>query len=103
MGYDSTNNQQQNNCFSKENFQKVYGYIENKINEDGSSFFVFKEYEVHITKKEEIISIKKNGYTLSKIEVEKGIYSLNKSEKQNKKMVNLTHNIFCELLSIANK
>ena len=103
MACNSTNNQNQKDCFSKENFQKVHDYIDNKNKEDGSAFIMFNEYEVHLSSEERIISIKKNNCTLSVIDADKGIYSLNKSEKQNKKMVNSTYNIFCKLLAMANK
>jgi len=96
-GCKSVINQQQDNCFSEENFQKVYGYVSNQINKDNNTFITIEGYEIHLNQDKNDISIKEKGYTLAKIH-QKGIYSLNKSKLHNERMVKTAYNLFCKLL-----
>lgn len=84
------------------NFDNVYNYIENQIKKDNMSFYPYHNYELHLIGNSEII-LKKEGYTLSKITKEKGIFSLPKREKDNVEMVKKTNQLFLEILVLAGK
>ena len=71
---------QEEDCFTVNNFEKVFNYVDKQIATSDSTFFVFEEYEVYLDKEQKEISLKKSGYTHSKIN-KKGVYSLNKSAK----------------------
>lgn len=90
------------NPISNENFDSVYKFIEMQIKEGSTQFFSYKDYELHLNDDLEII-IKKNAYTLSKISRGNGIFSLVKTEKENKEMVVKTDKLFLEVLALSNK
>lgn len=90
------------NCFSETNFDTVYQYIDAQIKESDESFYQHGKYELWLSDASEI-SLKKEGYTLSKIVRKKGIFSLAKSKKPNAKSTQKTHRIFCELLLMVEK
>lgn len=90
------------NPISNENFDSVYKFIEMQIKEESAQFFSYKDYELHLNDDLEII-IKKNAYTLSKISRGNGIFSLVKTEKENKEMVVKTDKLFLEVLALSNK
>jgi len=87
---------------SNENFDSVYKFIELQIKKEPTEFYNYKEYELHLNDDLEII-IKKNAYTLSKISRGNGIFSLVKTQKENKEMVVKTDKLFLEVLALSNK
>lgn len=90
------------NCFSKNNFEKVYKYIDSRITSSNSTFFKFDNYEIYLHGPAEII-FKKNEYTLAWANKEKGIVSLAKNNTDNKKIVTHINILFCKLFSLANQ
>jgi hypothetical protein len=104
MECNSKNDQQQNNCFSEENFQKVYEYVNEQINKAETEFISFSGYDIYLDfeKTRILVKEKEKNYTLSIIE-KTDIYSLIKSAKGNERMVKTAHKLFCELLANALK
>lgn len=84
------------------NFDNVYNYIENQIKKNDMSFYPYHNYELHLIDNSEII-VKKEGYTLSKITKEKGIFALPKREKDSVEMIKKTNQLFLEILVLAGK
>jgi hypothetical protein len=92
--------EQIDNCFSEEDFEMVCQYIDKQLAETDTAFFVFEDYEVYFDSAKKEISLKKEGYTHSKISP-KGIYSLNKSQKGNEKIVKKAKQLFCKLVRLS--
>ena len=87
-------------CFSEANFYKVFQYIENQLAQTENVFFAFENYEIYPDKAKNKISLKRKNHTQSLIN-SKGIYSLNKSQKGNEKMVNEINQLFCRLYQLS--
>jgi len=92
------NNKKDENCFSENNFEKVYQYINNEITAQELSFYIHDEYEIHLFDENEI-KIKQNGWTLAIIRKEKGIFTLAKLKSDNEKQLIRANKIFCELIA----
>jgi hypothetical protein len=93
----------QENCFSEENFLKVYTYIENEISSTGAKYLAFEYYQFYLEKEKKKIFLKKEAYTYAIIDSKNGISSLNKSRQGHERSVKNTHQIFCKLLQLAEK
>ena len=89
-------------CFTKNNFDKVYEFINNQNIKTKTTFLKYDDIQVCL-KGDSEIAFKKDGYTLSKIYREKGIIALQMLESDNNKMEEKTNRIFCELISKATK
>lgn len=90
------------NCFSKTNFDIVYKYIGSQIKKSTVAFHNYDSYEVYL-KDNAQISFKSNGYTLSRIIKDKGIFALPKRKKDNENILKKTNQLFCELVVLAGK
>lgn len=97
---DQIAHEQMNDCFSISNFDVVYNYLGQHISSD-TAFLKHEDHDVYI--KEGVIYIKKNQYTLSSIDREKGILALSKSIKDQQSILSESHRIFCDLLSRAKR
>ena len=62
----SIGNNSKTDCFTKDNFDRVYSYIKSQLATSKSEFYVVKKTEIHLTNDQEI-RFKSNGYTFSKI------------------------------------
>lgn len=82
------------------NFDDIYDFIEIQIKENDGSFYFYKNYELHLKDNSEII-LKKGNYTLSRIVKEKGIFSLAKTDNDNKEMIRKTNQLLLEILKVA--
>ena len=89
------------NCFNTTNFEIVSEYLNTKIKCSNLSYYTFGRYELFMSDNN-TISIKKNGWTLSKVTKEIGIKSLAILQRDNDKILIETNQIFCELLFAAN-
>lgn len=89
-------------CFSKANFDSVYKYINVQIKKSNTTFSKYDNYELYLNDTTEI-SFKKDGYTLSKVIKEKGVFSLAKRKKDNEKILKETNEIFCKILLLIDK
>ena len=89
-------------CFSNENFDTVYKFIKTQTLKNQSEFYLFDDTEIYINNTDEL-SFKKKGYTLSKINKERGIFSLAMHKGQNDKLVLKANELFCKLLSESKK
>ena len=89
-------------CFSKENFDTVYEFIKTQTRKSQGGFYLYDSTEIYISRIDEL-SFKKNGYTLSKINREKGIFSLAMLKNDNDKLTSKTNLLFCKLLSETRK
>ena len=92
------NNKKDESCFSENNFEKVYQYLNNEITAQELSFYIHDEYEIHLFDENEI-KIKQNGWTLAIIRKEKGIFALAKLKSDNEKQLMKTNKIFCQLVT----
>ena len=92
------NNKKDESCFSENNFEKVYQYLNNEITAQELSFYIHDEYEIHLFDKNEI-KIKQNGWTLAIIRKEKGIFALAKLKSDNEKQLMKANKIFCQLVT----
>ncbi len=90
------------NCFSSTNFDIIYLYINNHIKKKNNAFYKYGNYELYIIDATKI-SLKKNGYTLSSIVKERGVFSLAKRKEDHDPILKKTHQIFCELLISSEK
>jgi hypothetical protein len=88
------------NCFSKENFELVYQYINNQIKSNNINLYTIDEYKVSLEENPKRIRLKRNEYTVALI-YEKGIYSLNKSKKGNERGVIEANQVFCKLYQLC--
>ena len=89
-------------CFSSENFDIVRNYLAAEIKKDNAFCYTVKGCQLYIISESEI-RLKECDYTLAVIYKHKGIYSLAKKEKNNMEITALTEKIFCGLLSAALK
>ncbi|WP_445455161.1 hypothetical protein [Flavobacterium sp. HNIBRBA15423] len=96
-------------CFSRINFDIVYNYIEEQIKTNNTKYYIYDNskkyksayYELYL-KDTTTIYIKNNeSRPLAVISKEKGIHSL--VIWGNKRMVNKSHQMFCDVLSEAIK
>ena len=92
------NNKKDESCFSENNFEKVYQYLNNEIAAQELSFYIHDEYEIHLFGETEI-KIKQNGWTLAIIRKEKGIFALAKLKSDNEKQLMKANKIFCQLVA----
>lgn len=89
-------------CYSEENFEIVYKFIEDQIQKGEKEFYSFQGYQLFIIGGE-MITIKQSDWSQSVIHKEKGIYSLAKSLKSNQKHVEKASAIFCKILDLQEK
>lgn len=89
-------------CFTNKNFDTVYKFIKTQTIKNQSDFYLYDDIEIYINGVDEL-SFKKNGYTLSKINKERGIFSLAMYKVQNDKLVLKANDLFCKLLSEASR
>ena len=89
-------------CFTNENFDTVYKFIKTQTIKNQSDFYLYDEIEIYINSIDEL-SLKKNGYTLSKINKKSGIFSLAMHKGQNDKLALKANQLFCKLLSEATR
>lgn len=82
-------------CFSEDNFNLFYQYVEKQI--DADRYCIYKEYELYIIDPT-TIAVKKNNYTLVIIEKERGICSLAKFLEKNREQTRKVSQIFCEII-----
>ena len=87
-------------CFSTQNFKLVYNYVDAEIKISNSVFYKFSMYELYLIDSS-TISLKLNGYELSKIDKSAGVIALAKRQKDNDRMVIKTNQILCDLLLAA--
>lgn len=86
-------------CFSEDNFNTVYKYIQSKI-KDVATYYSYEGYEIYLSSGTDI-KFKQKGQTLAVANKENGIYSLFKILKDNQRQVEITHELFCQLLNEA--
>ena len=89
-------------CYSEENFETVYKFVEDQIKKSEENFYSFKSCQLFLMDGE-VIAIKQKNWTESIIHREKGIYSLAKELKANQRHVKKAHEIFCELVALQEK
>jgi hypothetical protein len=89
-----------NNCFSENNFDKVYKYINEQINVTGTAYYLYSGYEVYLSNPVEI-RLKKNNYTLAVIHKQKAIFSLAIKQGNSNAIVKEANNVFCKILLLA--
>lgn len=94
----SEQNQRVIECYTKNNFDKVYEFIEKENFKTKSVFLKLDEIEIYLKNDNEIV-FKKNGYSFSKIHRDKGVISLPILKSQNERVRNETNLLFCALLS----
>ena len=89
-------------CFSTVNFDRVYNYIDIQIKNRNTTIYRYDNYELYLNDTTEI-SLKKDGWTLSKIIKEKGVVSLAKRKRDNDRILKETNYIFCKILILTEK
>lgn len=94
----STGNNSKVDCFTTDNFDRVYSFIQSQLATNKSEFYVVEKTEIHLANDQEI-SFKSNGYTFSKVNREKGIISLPKYKADNDKAQLKSSQLFCKILS----
>lgn len=87
-----------NDCFSATNFNLVYQYISESMQQDSSAYYRYEKYQLHPGCAAEI-AVKQDGYTLAIISRERGIYSLAKVLSDNNRLVSIANEMFCNILS----
>jgi len=92
------NTEKINTCFSKENFDRVYKYIDDNIKNENNIHYQYDNYELYLTSTTEI-SFNKDGYTLAKVAKEQGFVSLAKRKKDNDRILKEANQVFCKILS----
>jgi len=98
----STGNNSMVDCFTTDNFDSVYSFIQSQLATSKSEFYIVEKTEIHITNDQEI-RFKSNGYTCSIVNREKGIISLPKYKADNDKAQLKSSQLFCKILSEVNK
>lgn len=98
----STGNNSMVDCFTTDNFDSVYSFIQSQLATSKSEFYIVEKTEIHITNDQEI-RFKSNGYTFSKVNREKGIISLPKYKPNNDKTQLISSQLFCKILSEVSK
>ena len=82
------NNVKAENCFSEDDFNAVYQYINKIIIFKNQSFFKYSDdYDIYLISDKEIV-IKKNGWTMAKIKQNEGIVALAMRKADNDKHLN---------------
>jgi hypothetical protein len=66
-------------CFSPVNFALVYNFIEDAVKAEKNTFFQYEGYEIYVSDRS-IIAFKERGYSLARIDKERGVYSLAKRQ-----------------------
>ena len=87
-------------CFSEINFDSVYQFILNKTQKNISKVYVYEGYEIVLQDNSEI-AFKQNGYTLSTVNKDFGIFAFPKLSRDNERITLKTNQLFCELVSLA--
>lgn len=87
---------------SEKDFDNVYHYIEIQIQKFHLQFYTCENYEIYLKENLKII-LKKEGFTLSIISKENGIFSLAKTHSQNRNMVIETSKLFLDILDLCSK
>lgn len=87
-------------CYSDDNFDYVYAYVEKDMGNKSLPYFEFDGYELY-TESGEVISIKKEGWTLSKVIRGKGVVALPKNEPHNSEVAHTMNAVFCNLVILA--
>ncbi len=82
-------------CFSAENYTKLHAFITEKQTKK-KPFFEYNGYNIYAQK--ENISFKMEGFTLGRINLEKGIHSFAKDAQDNLRIISEVQDIFCKLL-----
>jgi hypothetical protein len=85
-------------CFTTDNFDSVYSFIQSQLATSKSEFYIVEKTEIHLTNDQEI-TFKSNGYTFSKVNREKGIISLAKYKADNDKAQLKSNQLFCKILA----
>lgn len=90
-------------CFSEENFDIVYQYLEDQMKKEEVKKYPFDTYVLNIADNGQGLEIrmKRDDYSLAIISKERGIYSLAKRLKDNNRLVHKANEIFCKILSLA--
>lgn len=85
-------------CFSKENFEAVHQFIKTQTKKNRSPFYLYDGVEIYTNTVDELLFIK-NGYIISKINKQRGLFSLSIYKSDNDKLVSEANLLFCKLLS----
>ncbi|HEX8016190.1 MAG TPA: hypothetical protein VF465_13230 [Flavobacterium sp.] len=87
-------------CFSKTNFDSVYQFILIKTQHNKTKEYIHGDWEIVVSDSSELL-FKKKGYSLSKVNREWGIFSLQKLGPDNERITLKTNLLFCELVLLA--
>jgi hypothetical protein len=97
----STEEKPTESCFTQNNFDLVYKFIENQNLKTKSKFLKYGDTKVYLSN-DKIITLKK-GNNYSKIHRKKGIFSLSTYKTKNIEMKEEANRLFCDLVTKANK
>ena len=87
-------------CFSKTNFDNVFRFIQMKTEINKTKGYMHGDWEIVVSERSELF-FKKNGYSLSKVNRELGIFSFPKLSSDNERIRLKTNQLFCELVLLA--
>jgi hypothetical protein len=97
----STEEKPSESCFTQNNFDLVYRFIENQNKITKTKFLKYGKTKVYLTN-DTIINLEK-GRSFSKIYRKKGILNTEMYEPRNIENVEETNRLFCDLVATANK
>lgn len=100
INYSMKSETKEEGCFSKTNFDSVSRFIQMKTQSNKTKGYVLGDWEIVVSDGSDIF-FKKDGYSLSKVNREMGIFSFPKLGPDNKKITLKTNQLFCELVLLA--